>query len=267
MHNGVRFAVNFYIGDLLAEIETDKATMGFETPEEGYLAKILIQAGQKDVAIGKLVCIIVENEADVAAFKDFKDTGMHINGHNRFHLILTKMSDKTKRDELRKILLISGAAPSKPAAAAPASAAAAPPTPSPPPIAAAPAAARPMTAVEQHFGDRVYASPMAKRLAEAQALRLEGMCSPYKFDAKSADIDVASAFCRQRKRCVWIDYKQRSWFIVRRRWRFGPSRTHPNRCRIHRYSRVEYPRHHRQALAGIEGYDSALLLDGRCQCG
>ena len=65
----------FKTGDLLAEIETDKATMGFETPEEGYLAKILIQAGQKDVPIGKLVCIIVENEADVAAFKDFKDTG------------------------------------------------------------------------------------------------------------------------------------------------------------------------------------------------
>ena len=45
-------------GDLLAEIETDKATMGFETPEEGYLAKILIPAGTKDIPIGKvfLVC-------------------------------------------------------------------------------------------------------------------------------------------------------------------------------------------------------------------
>lgn len=41
-------------GDLLAEIETDKATMGFETPEEGYLAKILVSAGSKDVPIGKL---------------------------------------------------------------------------------------------------------------------------------------------------------------------------------------------------------------------
>jgi pyruvate dehydrogenase E2 component (dihydrolipoamide acetyltransferase) len=60
-------------GDLLAEIETDKATMGFETPEEGYLAKIMIPAGSKDVKIGKLVCIIVENAEDVAAFKDFKD--------------------------------------------------------------------------------------------------------------------------------------------------------------------------------------------------
>ena len=62
-------------GDLLAQIETDKATMEFETPEEGYLAKILIPAGSKDVPIGKLLCIIVENEADVAAFKDYTDTG------------------------------------------------------------------------------------------------------------------------------------------------------------------------------------------------
>ena len=39
-------------GDLLAEIETDKATMGLENSEEGYIAKILIQAGTKDVPIG-----------------------------------------------------------------------------------------------------------------------------------------------------------------------------------------------------------------------
>lgn len=58
-------------GDLLAEIETDKATMGFETPEEGYLAKILIPAGTKDIPLGKLLCIIVNDEASVAAFKNF----------------------------------------------------------------------------------------------------------------------------------------------------------------------------------------------------
>jgi Pyruvate/2-oxoglutarate dehydrogenase complex, dihydrolipoamide acyltransferase (E2) component, and related enzymes len=60
-------------GDLLAEVKTDKATMGFKTPEEGYLAKILIPGGTKNVAIGKLVCIIVSDESSVAAFKDFKD--------------------------------------------------------------------------------------------------------------------------------------------------------------------------------------------------
>lgn len=41
-------------GDLLAEIETDKATMGFESSEEGYLAKIFISEGTKDVPIGKV---------------------------------------------------------------------------------------------------------------------------------------------------------------------------------------------------------------------
>lgn len=41
-------------GDLLCEIETDKATMGFETPEEGYLAKILLPEGSRDVPIGKV---------------------------------------------------------------------------------------------------------------------------------------------------------------------------------------------------------------------
>merc|ERR1711884_35036 len=58
-------------GDLLCEIETDKATMGFETPEEGYLAKILIEAGTKDIPIGRLLCIITPNEEDVAKFSDY----------------------------------------------------------------------------------------------------------------------------------------------------------------------------------------------------
>lgn len=160
--------------------------MGFETPEEGYLAKILIQAGQKDVPIGKLVCIIVENEADVAAFKDFKDTG---NKH---------LTNKPYSEDFlqRSFFLIPGAAPSAPAAAAPAPAAAAPPTPTPPPIAAAPQAPRPMTAVEQHFGDRVYASPMAKRLAEAQALRLEGTIFFFtdKFNADKTSTVIWRAF-------------------------------------------------------------------------
>jgi pyruvate dehydrogenase E2 component (dihydrolipoamide acetyltransferase) len=41
-------------GDLLAEIETDKATMGFETPEEGFLARVLVPAGAKNVPLGKV---------------------------------------------------------------------------------------------------------------------------------------------------------------------------------------------------------------------
>lgn len=43
-----------FIGDVLAEIETDKATLGFEASDEGYLAKIIIPGGSKDVPVGKV---------------------------------------------------------------------------------------------------------------------------------------------------------------------------------------------------------------------
>lgn len=75
------------------------------------------------------------------------------------------------------MLFSAGASAPPPAAAAPTpQPAAAAPIPAPPPVSApAPSAAPgPMTAVEQR-GPRVYASPMAKRLAEAQQLRLDGM--------------------------------------------------------------------------------------------
>ncbi|KAG9466138.1 hypothetical protein GDO78_017156 [Eleutherodactylus coqui] len=60
-------------GDLLAEIETDKATIGFEVQEEGYLAKILISEGTRDVPLGTPLCIIVEKESDVGSFADYKE--------------------------------------------------------------------------------------------------------------------------------------------------------------------------------------------------
>ena len=41
-------------GDVLVEIETDKAQMDFEFQEEGTLAKILKEAGEKDVAVGNV---------------------------------------------------------------------------------------------------------------------------------------------------------------------------------------------------------------------
>ncbi|NXG58639.1 ODP2 dehydrogenase, partial [Hemiprocne comata] len=61
-------------GDLLAEIETDKATIGFEVQEEGYLAKILVPEGTRDVPLGTALCIIVEKESDIPAFADYQAT-------------------------------------------------------------------------------------------------------------------------------------------------------------------------------------------------
>ncbi|KAJ0174584.1 hypothetical protein K1T71_009692 [Dendrolimus kikuchii] len=149
-------------GDLLCEIETDKATMGFETPEEGYLAKILLPAGTKGVPVGKLLCIITESEADVAAFKDFKDD-----------------SPPVPVKAAAKKAAAAAPAPA-PAAAAPTPAAPAPPRP-----AAAPAAAPAPAPAES---GRVYASPMAKRLAEIKNIRLGGQGSGLYGSIKSVDL-------------------------------------------------------------------------------
>ena len=43
-------------GDLVAEIETDKATMGLEASDEGYLAKIIIPNGTKDIPLKTVSC-------------------------------------------------------------------------------------------------------------------------------------------------------------------------------------------------------------------
>jgi len=58
-------------GEVLALIETDKSTMEMETPEEGYLAKIMMPVGSKDVPINQLIAIIVSEESDIAAFQNY----------------------------------------------------------------------------------------------------------------------------------------------------------------------------------------------------
>lgn len=117
-------------GDLLAEIETDKATIGFEVQEEGYLAKIMISEGTRDVPLGTPLCIIVEKESDIGAFADYVETG------------------------------VATSPPPAPTPVATPSPAAAPAAPIPAPT-AAPAAPR---------KGRVFASPLAKKLAAEKGI-------------------------------------------------------------------------------------------------
>src|SRR5688500_83461 len=49
-------------GDLLAEIETDKATMEFEAGNEGRIAKILISEGSDGVAVGTVIALLTEGD-------------------------------------------------------------------------------------------------------------------------------------------------------------------------------------------------------------
>merc|ERR1719491_2302718 len=51
---------SFSAGDSLAEIETDKATMDFEAQDDGFVAKILVEAGSTEVAVGVPVLVVVE---------------------------------------------------------------------------------------------------------------------------------------------------------------------------------------------------------------
>ncbi|KAJ2313521.1 pyruvate dehydrogenase complex dihydrolipoamide acetyltransferase component (E2), partial [Coemansia sp. RSA 2704] len=125
-------------GDVLVEIETDKAQMDFEFQEEGYLAKILAPTGTKDLPIDSPVAIIVEDQADVAAFAEF--------------------SLDAAKSEAAKPEAPSPAAAAPKAAAQPESSAAAAPAPS--------------AAAAATSGDRIFASPLAKTLAKEKGIDL-----------------------------------------------------------------------------------------------
>lgn len=123
---------SFKDGDVIAEVETDKATVDMVATDDGVLAKILVPAGSDEVMVGAPVLVVCEEVSDVAAFADYK--------------------------------------PEATAAPAPAPAAAAP-TPAPAPVAAptpAPIAAAPAAPSASGGGLPLIASPLARHLA-AQA--------------------------------------------------------------------------------------------------
>ena len=62
---------SFGPGDVLCSVETDKATVDFEAQDDGFVAKILQPAGSEEIQCGQPILITVEEEEDVAAFKDY----------------------------------------------------------------------------------------------------------------------------------------------------------------------------------------------------
>ncbi|KAI8465211.1 MAG: dihydrolipoamide acetyltransferase [Monoraphidium minutum] len=128
-------------GDVLCEVETDKATISWESQEEGYVAAILLPGGSKDIPIGTPAAVLVEDKAHVAAFASYS------------------------------------AADAAGAAAAPAPAASAPPPPKPAAAAAPAAPATPPAAAPRAAaapGGRVAASPYARKLALDAGVSLAG---------------------------------------------------------------------------------------------
>ncbi|NMM46001.1 pyruvate dehydrogenase complex dihydrolipoamide acetyltransferase [Rhodospirillaceae bacterium KN72] len=125
-------------GDVMAEIETDKATMEFEAVDEGVIAKILVPEGTEGVAVNTPIAILAEEGEDAAdAVKEAGDNAP-----------------------------AAKAAPTAPPAASPEPAKAEAPAAAPVQSAApAPAAS----------GDRVFASPLARRMASTEGLDLKAI--------------------------------------------------------------------------------------------
>ncbi|MCS4242222.1 pyruvate dehydrogenase E2 component (dihydrolipoamide acetyltransferase) [Rhizobium sp. BIGb0125] len=124
-------------GDVIAEIETDKATMEVEAVDEGVVAKIVVPAGTDAVKVNALIAILAEEGEDVAAAAKGGDAAP------------AKAEAKAEAPKEEK----SEAAPAPAANAAPA---------------AAPAPA----AKAEPSGERVFASPLARRLAKEAGLDL-----------------------------------------------------------------------------------------------
>ncbi len=60
-------------GDVIAEIETDKATMEVESIDEGTVGKILVPEGTEGVAVNKTIAVLLEDGEDTAALASFAD--------------------------------------------------------------------------------------------------------------------------------------------------------------------------------------------------
>ena len=128
-------------GDLLAEIETDKATMEFEAVDEGTIASIEIEEGTEGVAVGTVIAMLAGEgesveDAAKAAPADEPEAKK------------TEKKTDTKKDD----------APAEPAKAQPRES-------------AEPQKAQAKAAPEKD-GDRVFASPLARRIAEDKGLDL-----------------------------------------------------------------------------------------------
>ncbi|WP_415237736.1 pyruvate dehydrogenase complex dihydrolipoamide acetyltransferase [Sneathiella sp.] len=120
-------------GDVLAEIETDKATMEVEAVDEGVLGKILVEGGTDNVAVNTPIAILLEEGEDQSALDNYSQDGASSAGSS-------KPEDKPVAPE-------ESAAPEKPAKQSGGSA-----------------------GDKVVTGGRVFASPLARRIASNEGV-------------------------------------------------------------------------------------------------
>ena len=127
-------------GDVIAEIETDKATMEYEAVDDGTLAKIVVPEGTQDVAVNSVIAVLAGEGEDVKAAAAGAKTAP-----------APKPAEAPKPQT----------APPKTAAPLPQSVSPPKPAASPPP--------QPATA---NGGNRVFSSPLARRMAKEAGVDL-----------------------------------------------------------------------------------------------
>jgi len=134
-------------GDVIAEIETDKATMEVEAVDEGTIAKILVPEGTQDVAVNDVIAVLAGDGED--------------------------LKSATAGAATAPPKAAAAAQPptsSPPAAAKPAAPPQAPAAPSPAPKPAAQAAAAPGAQIDGRA--RIFSSPLARRLAKEAGIEI-----------------------------------------------------------------------------------------------
>lgn len=157
-------------GDIMAEIETDKATMEFEAVDEGTLVSIAVEEGTENVSVGTVIAVLAEEgedaDADAAAAAPTPAPAPAAPPSNDGPAA-TPTARKLAEASGIDLNTITGTGPNGKItkddveAAGGTSAPAPAPSPAPAP-AAAPAAS----------GDRIIASPLAKRIAEQKGIDL-----------------------------------------------------------------------------------------------
>lgn len=149
-------------GDVIAEIETDKATMEVEAVDEGKIGKILVAEGSEGVKVNAVIAVLLQEGEDASAVA-------------------------APKAEAPKAAPAPAAAPEAPKAAAPAPIATNSNTGSSAPAAAAKAPAK-------SEGGRVFASPLAKRLAKEAGIDLSTVAgSGPKGRVVKSDVEAAKS--------------------------------------------------------------------------
>jgi pyruvate dehydrogenase E2 component (dihydrolipoamide acetyltransferase) len=124
-------------GDLLAEIETDKATMEFEAVDEGVVAKILVAEGTDGVKVGTVIAVIAEEGEDAGSVDAPKAAKEQPKAEEK--------AEKAENADAADTAEKAGPAPA------------------------------PAPAARRGDGDRVKASPLARRIAADKGLDLSAL--------------------------------------------------------------------------------------------